>query len=349
MTDRDAIDPRVPAGVDDHVARWIAELRADPSRCPAGVTPIAERLVRRVGRGPLRDGRVAFVKWMTFPRPKDRLRYVHRPLPAEHEARMLRGVAAAVPSVVAPEVLAVVAERRRGRPHLSVLVTAGLPVDPERSPDVLAAARVATELARHGFVHTDLHLDNVLCLRDGRLGVVDLQSARRSDGAVTRADRIRMAVKLLATLPAGMPCDVEAVVAAGLVDASDRGAVQRRIGREQRRDLRRRVRRCLTTSTEFVVRRDVRGTWFVRRAAGAALGAERPVGRAGRELWIGDRAREILSGARPLLAALFRAAPWLPGEDRVCLAPGVEPQELERARPALRAAFRAWRGLRADA
>ena len=60
---------------------------------PAALEPVQGRLIRAVHRGCVADEPV-FVKTMTFPRAKDRLRYFFRPLPADHEAAMLRMAAA---------------------------------------------------------------------------------------------------------------------------------------------------------------------------------------------------------------------------------------------------------------
>ena len=57
-----------------------------------------------MGRGELPSGPV-FVKVMSFPRSKDRVRYLLRPLPAAHEATWLRGMSYA--KVPAPTVVEV--------------------------------------------------------------------------------------------------------------------------------------------------------------------------------------------------------------------------------------------------
>ena len=68
------------------------------------IQPVLTRLVRAVGRGELPDRGAVFVKLMTFPRLRDRLRYALRALPAAHEAKMLRKAHAA--GLTVPRVLA---------------------------------------------------------------------------------------------------------------------------------------------------------------------------------------------------------------------------------------------------
>ena len=82
-------------------------------RLPEALQLVQGRLIRSVHKGPLGSGTV-FVKTMSFPRAKDRLRYLLRALPAAHEAAMLRRAAAA--GVRCPEVLAAFGERRLGLP-----------------------------------------------------------------------------------------------------------------------------------------------------------------------------------------------------------------------------------------
>ena len=80
-----------PAAADAAVvARWWQHFVAT-GRLPAELPLVQGRLVRAVHRGELPSGPV-FVKVMTFPRGKDRLRYLLRALPGEHEARMLAAV-----------------------------------------------------------------------------------------------------------------------------------------------------------------------------------------------------------------------------------------------------------------
>jgi hypothetical protein len=176
--------------------RWWNEF-ASTGRLPNDLEPVQARLVRAVHRGELPSGPV-YVKVMTFPRAKDRLRYLLRALPGAHEARMLRATAAA--GIVCPEVVFVRTARRFGLPHRSMLVLRALAV---RSPALDPAARllgeaaVAARLLAAGIVHRDLHGENFVELQDGRLAVLDLQSAamvRRPPGA---AARIRAAARLL--------------------------------------------------------------------------------------------------------------------------------------------------------
>ena len=72
------------------LAEWWAAIQADPSQLPDGVEIVQSRLVRIVGRGELPSGTTAFLKFMGFPRRKDKFRYLFRSLPARHEAAMLQ-------------------------------------------------------------------------------------------------------------------------------------------------------------------------------------------------------------------------------------------------------------------
>ena len=97
---------------------WAAASAASPGVLPAGVEPVQTRLVRAVGRAVLEGVGEAYLKSMGFPRPKDRLRYAFRKLPAVHEADLLRRVAAA--GLKYPEVVDVRGVRRRGLPWSSL-------------------------------------------------------------------------------------------------------------------------------------------------------------------------------------------------------------------------------------
>ena len=303
------------------IAVWFDACRAAPGRLPDGVQPVATRLVRGVGVGALPDGDRAFVKVMAFPRPKDRLRYLHRALPAVYEARMLRGLAARAPDLAVPEVLGVLAVRRRGLPWLSVLVQRELVAAAGgaggRVVDFGTCARLAARLAELGCHHRDFHAGNVLRLEDGRLGVLDLQSARLLRGPLGRARRIEMAVKLVSTTVSEADADPAELVAAGVIPADDLPTVLASADRVRQLDVRRRILRCLRTSTEFERRRRLDGVLYRRR--GVAPGPAIEVGRRGLPLWIGDRALEVRDGRPPSLAGLFRSAWWRPGRDCVYL------------------------------
>ena len=111
------------ADMREELERWWRTFVATGA-VPAALESVQGRLIRAVYRGCVADEKI-FVKTMTFPRAKDRLRYFLRPLPADHEAAMLRMAAAA--SVACPEVLAAFAERSGGIPRRSMLVLRALP------------------------------------------------------------------------------------------------------------------------------------------------------------------------------------------------------------------------------
>lgn len=275
---------------------------------PDGLAPVHSRLVRAVGTGLLPDAGPVHVKIMTFPRGKDRLRYLLRALPAEHEARLLAAAAAA--GVAVPEVVWVRAARCAALPRLCMLATRTLLTS--GTPEPAAIARTAAALAAAGFAHPDLHAGNFLRLADGRTAVVDLQSARRRRAPLSRRARQEMSARLLAGTPS---CDAALLVAHGLLDGGDAAAAQARARALGRRALLRRIRRCLGTSSEFVAERHLTGTLHRRRgtAPGTATRGDASLVR----LWLGDRALEILNAEPPRLAALFRRYWWLPGRHSV--------------------------------
>src|SRR5688572_22632624 len=88
---------------------WFKECSAAWGRLPKGVEEVHVRLLRSVGRAVLPDGGPVFLKFMHFPRKKDRLRYAFRSLPAMHEARMLQRLDAA--GIPCPEPLWVASQR----------------------------------------------------------------------------------------------------------------------------------------------------------------------------------------------------------------------------------------------
>jgi hypothetical protein len=286
--------------------RWFAECRARPGGLPAGVTAVQARLIRRVGRGELPDRGPAYLKVMDFPRARDRFRYLLRPMPAEHEAAMLGAVADQVPAVAVPAVLAVGTQRRRGLPRLSVLATAGLELGAEPTcASPAEAAAVAVRLATAGIFHPDLHSGNLPVLADGRLAVLDLQSARRRRAPLRLGLRLQMASRL-----AREPGGLTAAVAAGLISAAEAPLAAARAQRTAAEEVDRRVRRCLTTSSEFIVLRRLGGTSHRRRDC---EGPEKLALRGGRELlraWMGDRALEVLDGRPPLFSRLVRDRLW---------------------------------------
>lgn len=292
---------------------WWQQCRAAPGRLPDGVAPVQTRLIRAVGRGGLPDLGAVFVKVMGFPRPADRLRYWLRPLPAAHESAMLGAARAA--GVPCPEVVAVLAERGRARrPALSVLVTRALDVVESGRVSLRACAEVAGRLCAAGLVHPDLHAGNFLELRDGRVAVLDLQSARMVP-RVSGSRRLRLAVRLLAADWPQPECP-RAVVDAGLLAVDQVSAAVRSAMAWRVRAQRRRVLRCLSESTEFTRARRVWGAVHQRRnlpAGGVWVHGGRTLSR----LWLGARYREVMHGEPGELAALFCNWWWLPARRSV--------------------------------
>ena len=284
---------------------------------PDEVVPVQARAIRQVGRTDLPSGH-AFLKVMTFPRAKDRLRYLLRSLPAAHEARMLRRVAAA--GIPCPEVLAVRSARRLGLPCRSLLVLRALSGARGPLPDPVTylgqCGELAGQLAAAGLWHPDLHPDNFVPLEDGRLAVLDLQSMRSVDPGSSRATLDMAARLLLESVAVPVAEGLEALVASGLVDRADVPAVERRAGVITLALLRRRVRRCWNSSTEFVRQGFLGGAEFRRRGA-------LPAGRwrkGGAELvhaWLGQRQSELFDGQPPRIPAIRRKRLWLPGRNSV--------------------------------
>lgn len=297
------------------IDRWWQELVAT-ARLPAAIEFVQGRLVRMVGRGTLPSGPV-HVKAMTFPRPKDRLRYALRRLPAAHEARMLRAVAAA--GIACPEVIDVRVTRRLGLPFRSLLVLRTLP--PAAAADRKSAAErlreeaaIALRLLTAGIVHPDLHRDNFVRTADGSLAVLDLQSARAHRGAASRAARLRVAARLLRDRP-GLS-DAEALAIGqqcGLMhDAAEVNAVRARVVSERRRHGEGRVRRCLQESTEFTRHLHWTGSEH-RLRAGLGEGRWHRGGRALRAAWLGQRILQLEQGRPPVFTGFFGKWWWLGG------------------------------------
>lgn len=311
------------------LATWWAAVRQDPSRLPAGVEPVHERLIRSVGVAELPGHGRVYLKQMGFPRWKDRLRYLLRALPVQHEARMLR--CAAAHGIPVPRVLLAAGSRRLGQPWASLLVTQGLEVDGE--PQDSDVARLAARLADAGIWHPDLHRGNFVRCRDGSTAVLDLQSARarRRRAPLGRWRRVRMAARLLSS-----GVDPAQLTASGLVTATEVTRASGLAERQQRHWLRRRIERCLQCSTEFDRRRWQGGILFSRRGQ-QPEGIELVGGPELERLWLGDRALEVLEGRKPMLVAWFRKSRWLRGPGSVYIPrSGAQPdlvsvkQELER-------------------
>ncbi|HEX6811307.1 MAG TPA: lipopolysaccharide kinase InaA family protein [Planctomycetota bacterium] len=298
------------------IDRWWQTFAAT-GRLPAELELVQGRLVRAVHRASLPSGPV-YVKVMTFPRGKDRLRYLLRALPAVHEARLLRATAAA--GIACPEVVGVRTERRGLLPARSMLVLRALAVRPGPERDLRAQladeAALAMRLLAAGILHRDLHSGNFVRLLDGSLAVLDLQSATlRSGPCLSRRCRLATAARLVRERP-GLEPEVAAaaLVQSGLVrDAAESETVRLRAARERGRFWRSRIRRCLQESTEFTLRTGLRGRLYRTRGE---LGDGRWWHGGGRELrraWLGQRALHLRDGRAPLFPAFFQNWWWLGG------------------------------------
>ncbi len=307
---------RAPLHAEDRetLERWWNTFAAT-GRVPSELELVKGRLVRTVYRGTLPSGPV-YVKVMTFPRGKDRLRYLLRALPAVHEARLLRATAAA--GIACPDVVDVRWERRLCLPSRSFLVLRALPGRDGPEPDpharLVAEAALAVRLLEAGIVHRDLHSGNYLRCSDGTLAVLDLQSATLRNGpCLTRRARIAAAARLVRERPELAPAAAAAALEqAGLVGGVETTQVLGMAARERARFRRSRVRRCLLESTEFTRRVRLRGCLYQTRGE---LGDGRwwHGGRALRRAWLGQRALHVFAGRPPLFTAFFQNWWWLGG------------------------------------
>ncbi len=305
----------------DALEGWRRACAEDPQQLPAGVEPVQSRLVRSVGRADLAGEGAVYLKLMGFPRAKDRLRYSIRALPAVHEAGLLRRLAGA--GVDCPEVIACWGGRRFGLPHMSLLVPRALPVDVGVVPGFAEMAEVAARLAKLGLFHHDLNRGNFVPLTGGGLAVIDLQSARWPGSDLGRERRLRMAAKLAAE--AGPGADLLALATAGLCRDVDLTRVAQRAAAVERAELIRRIRRCLQSSSEFVVERRWNGRLCRRRASSAVPDQLLDRGRQCSAMWLGDRTLEVLDRRDAQLSALFKKCWWFPGQDSV-YTPGLNGQ-----------------------
>jgi hypothetical protein len=286
----------------------------DTARLPPELPLVQGRLVRAVHRGDLPSGPV-FVKVMTFPRGKDRLRYLLRALPGAHEATMLAATAAA--GIACPEVVDVRSARRAGLPFRSMLVLRAL-VHRDDGPGAEARlgeeAALAARLLAAGIVHRDLHSGNFLRLHDGRLAVLDLQSASRTRRPIGRGRRLAAAVRLLQDrdqMPRAMAA--AALLRSGLLrDEAEVESAWAATGRARARFLRGRIRRCLSVSTEFTRGLEWRGV--LHRTRGE-LGEGRwwYGGRELRRAWLGQRAMQVLEARPPMFRAFLQKWWWFGG------------------------------------
>ena len=282
-------------------------------RLPDDLPLVQGRLVRAVHRGELPSGPV-YVKVMAFPRGKDRLRYLLRALPAAHEAAMLAAVAAA--GIACPAVVAVRTARRWGLPFRSMLVLRALDRR-EEEPDVARLAEEAVLAARllvAGIVHRDLHPGNFVRLADGRLAVLDLQSAGRSARGTAPARRLAAAVRLVQHRPGlSRAAACAAMLPSGLLrDAREVDRVLAASERAQLAFVRSRIRRCLEVSTEFT--RRVRWSGVEHRTRGElAPGRWIRGGRELRRVWLGQRAAQVIDAESPMFQAFLQKWWWFGG------------------------------------
>ncbi len=293
---------------------WWRGFVAD-GRLPEALQLVQGRLIRSVHKGSLGKSEV-FVKTMSFPRAKDRLRYLLRALPAAHEAAMLRSAATA--GVRCPEVLAAFGERRLGLPRRSMLVLRALPVVAEpAAPERRVADEVALamHLLRAGIEHRDLHSENFVRTAGGELAVLDLQSARQRPPSEPSAPvRLAVAARMLRERDGEVSRSaVDAMRACGmLATESEVSAALARRDAEAARYRRSRVLRCLQTSTEFersVSWSGVRYAHRVRTPDGRWIRGGREL----REAWLGQRVRQLEDGSPPRFGAFFRKWWWLGG------------------------------------
>ncbi len=321
--------------------RWWTDCLRGRGRLPVGIDPVLQRPVRSVGRGMLEDLGPVYLKVMAFPRPKHRLRYAFRALPAQHEARML--AVARDLGLAVPEVVDVRCRRRVGLPDLSFLVTRALSVA-EGSPRLDEMAGMAAELAAGGVFHPDLHPGNFVRLSDGGAAVLDFQSARHRRGGLGAGERRRMAAKLLADVEVGDP---DGLVSCGLIPPEDLTTVVRRASFLHREVLVGLIEACLRESEIVSAKRRWNGTEICRHGVGS-VGQWHPGGPELLRWWIGDRALEVLDGQPPALGGLFRGSCWLPARYSVYI-PGPNsgaclPEQAE----ALLEGFERYRGIKKE-
>jgi len=303
-------------------AWWAAFART--GEVPPALRVVQSRLIRSVHRGALPSGEV-FIKTMTFPRAKDRLRYAFRALPAQHEAAMLRATRAA--GIPCPEVVEVRTRRRFGLPYRSWLVLRALPTpeaEPRGGPQSEAVASrlrdeatVALALLEAGIVHRDLHGENFVRLADGRLAILDLQSTRRPGAPATDRDHRLAAAARLVRDQEDWQQDRHGIAAAlrasGLVvDDEELAMVRLRAMQERSEHLRRRVMRCLGETTEFTRRIRWNGIEYQSRDSrppGRWIGGRSEL----RQSWLGQRALFLFGSRSPLFWAFFQKWWWLGG------------------------------------
>jgi len=296
------------------------------------------RRERRVWRLPGEP--VLYLKLQLYLSFKVRFRYALRSSPTLTEARHCLHLARA--GLAGPEPLlhghlGLGPWRRR-----TLLVTralAGEPAAAALAGGRLALAELADLVARlrqAGVHHRDLHLDNILAHSAG-LRLLDLQSVRFLRPPLGAGEVLAMAVKLGDSLlrrgAVKEPRPWLQALARQLPRPPDAAAFHRLLARQQRRELRRRLSRCLAESSGFTRERSDAGRVHRRREVPAAeVGAAAAaawtageglvpaggehwclVGPAGavRRAWLGLRRLELAGEcARPPLALVLRGAPW---------------------------------------
>lgn len=288
------------------------------------------RLIRAVHRGELPSGPV-FIKVMTFPRAKDRLRYLLRALPGEHEARLLERVAAA--GIPCPVVVACRTARRRLLPGLSMLVLRALPTAAEQDADPLQLlhdqAALTVRLLRAGIEHRDLHGGNFLRLRTGELAVLDLQSvvARGRDLTADRRVATAAAARLLRDVVEPQPAHGAALQRAGLLAAAEVAPALSRAAAERARYANGRLFRCLQDGTEFTWRLRWWGIEH-RLREGLADGRWVPFGARARQAWLGQRALQ-LAGDRALFFRGYAQKWWWLGGGGALYVPAASDERIQ--------------------
>ena len=322
--------------------RWWATLCATGA-LPPELPRQQGRLIRAVHRGELPSGPV-FVKVMTFPRGKDRLRYLLRALPGEYEARLLAAVAAA--GIPCPQVVACRTSRRWLLPERSMLVLRALPVV---KPAVVSvgepkqrlhdAAALVVRLLQAGIEHRDLHAENFVRLQSGALAVLDLQSAslRGRDLTVDRRLAIAAAARLVRD-EADAGAAFECMHSAGLLrDAEEGAAAARAAAAAHARYRRARVLRCLRDGTEFTWRLRWWGLQHQRRE-GLGDGRWFVAGSDARRAWLGQRTLQLHSERAPFFRGYAQKWWWLGGGGALYVPPASD----ERIQAEVQEALAGW-------
>jgi tRNA A-37 threonylcarbamoyl transferase component Bud32 len=193
------------------VSAWIAPGLAPADRAvlervlrgelPASAKVVRGRVLRRVVRLALPEAGEVFAKLHAFPYLRVRLRYALRRSPTENEREMLAPAASA--GFLVPEPLAESTRRGLLGPFLAVLVTRSLG-PPLRPAELREVVTTALRLGAAGFLHPDLHTDNVLVTPKG-LAVVDWQSCRRRRAPLSRRHLVQVLAPCVLAASAATP------------------------------------------------------------------------------------------------------------------------------------------------